>query len=93
MCRWTILIEECFTGKYDHVFVAGFIGVEIQRHTWMVHNMFDLLRAWLAEDQKRIVFPDKPDGARLRCEIGINSRQPDDIFIFEMSLNYLPEWR
>lgn len=69
MCGRTILIEERFTCKYDHVFVAGLIRVEVQRDPGILFDMSHLMRVWFAEDQKRILFPNKPDGTWLRCEI------------------------
>src|SRR5215216_580732 len=86
MRRSTIRVNYCFTSEHDYMFIAGFICIEMQGNLWMYCNMFYLVRTRLAENQEGIIFPNKPNRTRLRCVRGIYCRQPDHIFILEMSL-------
>src|SRR6266498_323391 len=54
--------------------------------------MFDLMCFCLAKDQNGVILPNEPDRSRLRGEIGIDTGQPNDIFILEMSLYGAPKF-
>ena len=73
MGGWAVVIDTGCAVEDDETLLAFIIaGIKMQRYFWIVLNMFDLACFHLTEDQERIIFPDIPDGSRLRRAGGVN---------------------
>jgi ferredoxin len=60
--------------------------IEMQRHIWIVLNMFQFVSLCLAVNKKRVVLPQKPNRFGLGRAGGINGGQPDEVFAFDIFL-------
>ena len=77
MRGWAVVVEGGFAREDDETLLAFIIaGIEMQRHVWILLNMFNFVGFCLTENENRIILPEKPDRSGLGRARGLQEGRP-----------------